>query len=159
MEPVIRCGKITVPYTLVASSRTVEPPTKATPGSIGWDLHARIEEGAILIQPGQIIVIGTGIKAAVPKGYAMLILQRSGWSKNTYLRIANAPGLIDSDYRGEIAIIVEHIGPDDSPPVEVRHGDRLAQAIFVPIVKPDWVQMDSLDDTERGAGGFGHTGR
>lgn len=125
-------------------------PSYATDGSAGFDLSA-LEE--VLIYAGQTLIVKTGLSFAIPKGYEMQIRPRSGVTVKTKLRVAL--GTIDSDYRGEVGIIVDNIGDDLK---RIGKGERIAQAIISPIIQATFEQVTELDDTERGTGGFGSTG-
>lgn len=125
-------------------------PSYATDGSAGFDLSA-LEE--VLIYAGQTLIVKTGLSFAIPKGYEMQIRPRSGITVKTKLRVAL--GTIDSDYRGEVGIIVDNIGDDLK---RIGKGERIAQAVISPINQATFEQVTELDDTERGSGGFGSTG-
>lgn len=134
-------------------------PKYATPGSAGFDLVA-IED--TIIYPVQTQVIRTGLAMAVPKGFELQIRPRSGLSLHTKLRVANSPGTVDSDYRGEIGIIITNTEPELSlsgyGAVAIKKGDRIAQGVICPVVRAEFEVVDSLDETTRGSGGFGSTG-
>ena len=120
----------------------------------GYDLKACIQD-EIAIWPHSTVKISTGIKLAIPDGYCGLIMPRSGLASKKGLRPANTPGLIDSDYRGEIIVALHN----DSPEVQrVVRGDRIAQLVIIPYMKIHFNPVDSLDETDRGEGGFGSTG-
>jgi dUTP pyrophosphatase len=125
-------------------------PSYATDGSAGFDLSA-LEE--VLLYAGQTLIVKTGLSFAIPKGYEIQIRPRSGVTVKTKLRVAL--GTIDSDYRGEVGIIVDNIGDDLK---RIGKGERIAQAIISPIVQATFEQVTELDDTDRGSGGFGSTG-
>ncbi len=125
-----------------------------TPHSSGMDLFAAIEEEVVL-QSGQRRLIPTGIALSLPEGYEAQIRPRSGLALEKGVTILNSPGTIDSDYRGEIRIILINLGES---PFTVRRGDRIAQMVIQKIVKADLDLRDELDWTERNQGGFGHTG-
>ena len=105
--------------------------------------------------PGQIIAVPTSLYVEIPEGFEIQIRPRSGLSLNSHLRVANAPGTIDSDYRGEIKVILENVGDTWE---RITHGDRIAQLVLCPVMKMDWSLVDELSSTERGIGGFGSTG-
>ncbi|MEX0990743.1 MAG: dUTP diphosphatase [Actinomycetota bacterium] len=128
-------------------------PAQAQPGDVGFDL-AVLE--AVTLQPGERAVVPTGIAVAIPEGYAGLLLPRSGLASKRGLTLANAPGLIDSGYRGEVQVAIVNLDP--SAAVEIRAGDRIAQLVIVavPEVRASWV--DELPASARGQGGFGSTG-
>lgn len=107
------------------------------------------------IGPGEIAVLDTGLAFELPTDLAMLVLPRSGLATKKQLRPANTPGLLDSDYRGELKIALENFGNEVR---HIRHGDRIAQILFVPIVRPAFELVEELTPTDRGEGGFGSTG-
>ena len=129
-------------------------PQYKTDGSAGMDLHASVKED-VVIAPGERRLIPTGIRIAIPEGYEGQVRPRSGLAINYGIGLLNSPGTIDSDYRGEIQVIL--INLVDSPFV-VKRGDRIAQLIIAPVVKVEWEIVYQLPQTERGSGGFGHTG-
>lgn len=127
-------------------------PAYARPGDAGLDLHAA---GPITLQPGARALVGTGIAVAIPDGYAGLVLPRSGLAARRGVTVLNAPGLVDAGYRGEVMVLlVNH----DRAPVALVRGERVAQLVIQRVEHADLVEMPSLPDSERGAGGFGSTG-
>lgn len=126
-----------------------------TTSAAGMDLYADLED-EILLSPGMRTVVPTGIAIAVPEGYEAQIRPRSGLALNHGVTLVNSPGTIDADYRGEIGIILINHG---SAPFVIRSGERIAQMIVAPVVRAELVEVEELDDTRRGSGGFGHTGR
>lgn len=132
----------------------ITPPAYATSHSVGLDLSAAIEE-EIIIDPGEISLVPTGIMVAVPAGYEAQIRPRSGLAVNHGLLIPNSPGTIDPDYRGEVKVIVLNAG---KKPFTVSRGMRIAQMVIVPAVQADIAIVQDLPPTERGEGGFGHSG-
>ena len=120
----------------------------------GMDLCAA-NEAAVVIAPGQIKLIPTGLYVAIPEGYEGQVRPRSGLALKHGITLVNAPGTIDSDYRGEVGIIIGNIG---SEPYTVERGCRIAQLVIAPVTQAEIEVVDSLDETVRGAGGFGHTG-
>ena len=129
-------------------------PAYATAGAAGLDLLAAVD-GETPIAPGERTLIPTGIAIAVPDGYEAQVRPRSGLALKHGLTLPNAPGTIDSDYRGEIKIIVLNTG---SETIRVERGMRIAQLVFAPVVRAAWREVDALDGTARGGGGFGSTG-
>ena len=129
-------------------------PEYKSSGSSGADLRARLESPET-IQPGQIKLIPTGISIEIPEGYEAQIRPRSGLALNHGLTLLNSPGTIDSDYRGEIKIILANLGRE---PFVVEHGMRIAQMIFCKVYKGEFEIVDEISITERNKGGFGHTG-
>ena len=130
-------------------------PTYGSCEAAGADLYACLET-ELIIQPGQTAFIPTGFAMAVPKGCAGLIYARSGMACKRGLAPANKVGVIDSDYRGEIVVALHNHG---NQPQCVSHGERIAQMIITPVLTPAYSWAETLDDTDRGAGGFGSTGK
>jgi dUTP pyrophosphatase len=132
-------------------------PTFGSDEAAGCDLYANLAEegGMVVIRPGTKRFIKTGIAMAIPKGYGGFLYARSGLACKQGLRPANCVGVIDSDYRGELIVALYN---DANEERTVSHGDRIAQLVIAPYLRPTFVETDELDDTERGAGGFGHTG-
>jgi dUTP pyrophosphatase len=130
-------------------------PSYATPGSAGMDLRAALAEPFILA-PGERTMMPTGLKMAVPEGFEGCVRPRSGLAAKHGISIVNAPGTIDSDYRGEVKVLLINLGKE---PVTFNRGDRIAQLLIQPVAQVVVTASDSLDDTSRGEGGFGHTGR
>ena len=131
-------------------------PTYATAGSAGADLYALPVGDPVVVNPGETAFLRTGLAAAIPAGYVGLIFARSGLACKRGLAPANKVGVIDSDYRGEWMIALHNHG--DTPQI-VNPGDRIAQFVLVPVLTPLVAEVDSLDETARGEGGFGSTGR
>lgn len=130
-------------------------PTYATIGSSGMDLRANIEK-EIHIQPLERILVPTGIFIEMPIGYEAQIRPRSGMAIKHGITCLNTPGTIDADYRGEIKVILVNISNEAQ---SIAHGDRIAQMVIQSVVQVQWNQTDALNETTRGAGGFGHTGK
>lgn len=129
-------------------------PAYGTPLSAGMDLRAWLN-APVTLQPLERRLIPTGVKIALPEGYECQLRPRSGLALKRGLTLLNTPGTIDADYRGEIGIILINLSNE---PFVVNNGERIAQMVIKEYVKAELVQVDVLDDTERGAGGFGHTG-
>jgi dUTP pyrophosphatase len=129
-------------------------PAPATAGSAGCDLRAAIDSD-LLVEPGARVLVPTGFAIALPEGYEAQIRPRSGLALNHGILLPNSPGTIDSDYRGELKVIVMNGG---EARFVIRRGDRIAQLVVAPVTLPSFCEVDDLDDTPRGAGGFGHTG-
>jgi len=129
-------------------------PGYATPGAAGLDLLAATQND-IAIQPGNRALIPTGLAIALPPDHELQIRPRSGLALKHGIMVANSPGTVDADYRGEIQIILLNAGPD---PFIVTRGMRIAQAVIAPVSRLVWRETDDLDITARGAGGFGSTG-
>lgn len=130
-------------------------PAYQTELSAGMDLLAAVEED-IVLEAGEIRLIPTGLKIAVPDGYEAQIRPRSGLALKHGISMVNCVGTIDADYRGEVGVILINHG---KKPFPIARGERIAQMVINPIVQADFNLVDSLDDTERGEGGFGHTGK
>ena len=131
-----------------------EVPTYATELSAGMDLRAWLEE-PLTLQPLQRALVHTGIYIALPEGYECQIRPRSGLALKRGLTVLNTPGTIDADYRGEIGVILVNLSNE---PQTIENGERICQMVIARHSTAVWAQVDSLDETERGAGGFGHTG-
>ncbi len=130
-------------------------PTYATQGSAGMDLRANLSED-IVIAPGERKLIPTGLKISLPVGYEAQIRPRSGLALKRGVTVLNSPGTVDSDFRGEIGVILINHGKED---FMVVNGDRIAQMVIAKHETVEFEQVESLDDTERSGGGFGSTGK
>lgn len=130
-------------------------PVYGSTEAAGADLHACVEE-TVTVQPGHTAWIPTGIALEVPKGCAGLVYARSGMAAKRGLAPANKVGVIDSDYRGEIKVVLLN---HSSEPQRIEPGERIAQFVITPVLTPAYVLADELSDTDRGVGGFGSTGR
>ena len=130
-------------------------PTYGSAGAAGADLYALPEGDPIVIAPGETVMIHTGLSMAIPEGYGGLNFARSGLASKRGLAPANKVGGIDSDDRGELMVALHNHG---SVPQTIEPGDRGAQVLIMPVITAAFVEGDSLDETERGAGGFGSTG-
>ena len=128
-------------------------PAFAHEGDAGLDLRANADR---VIEPGERALLPTGLAVAIPPGYAGLVLPRSGLASRHGLTLANAPGLIDAGYRGEITLAVVNLDPGE--PVAVRRGDRIAQLVLVAFAPAEPVAVEELPASERGTGGFGSSG-
>ncbi|HIX45608.1 MAG TPA: dUTP diphosphatase [Candidatus Barnesiella excrementipullorum] len=129
-------------------------PQYATPLSAGMDLRANLET-PITIQPGQRLLVPTGLYIALPEGYEAQIRPRSGLAIKHGITVLNSPGTIDADYRGEINIILVNLS---EKPFTIEDGERIAQMVVARHDRAEWVETTVLDETQRGSGGFGHTG-
>ncbi len=129
-------------------------PAYATPGAAGMDLLAAVA-APITIDPGKRALIPTGLAIALPTGFEMQVRPRSGLALRNGIVLPNSPGTIDEDYRGEVQVIVMNAG---DVPFTVERGMRIAQAVVAPVVRAEWREVDSLDETARSVGGFGSTG-
>ena len=135
-------------------SDSARPPTRAHVGDAGYDLHAA---EAAALGPGERASVGTGIAVAIPEGHAGLVLPRSGLAARHGISVVNAPGLIDAGYRGELRVLL--LNTDRERSFEVVAGDRIAQLLVVRVEGPQLEEAPELDETGRGGGGFGSTGR
>ena len=132
-------------------------PAYQTDGAAGMDVRAAVPEDApITLQPGERRMIPTGLAMAVPQGFECQVRPRSGLAVKHGLACVNAPGTIDSDYRGEVHVVLINLGQE---PFVIRRGERIAQLVIARYERAAWVEVDALDETGRGAGGFGSTGR
>ena len=129
-------------------------PTYGSGEAAGADLYACLEE-AVVVEPGHTAWIPTGIAMEIPKGCAGLVYARSGLACKKGLAPANKVGVIDSDYRGEITVVLHNHGPEAQT---VSSGERIAQMVITPVLTPAYVEAEDLTDTDRGQGGFGSTG-
>jgi len=145
---------VKLPLKIADHARGLPLPVYATEGAAGMDLHAAVIE-TLSIDPGQVIAVPTGLYTAVPPGYELQIRPRSGLALKNKIGLLNSPGTIDSDYRGEIMVILINLG---SEPYRINRGDRIAQMILCPIPRIEIYQVDVLPPSKRGSGGMGHTG-
>ena len=129
-------------------------PEYKTSGSAGADLRALIEE-PIILKPMQRCLIPTGLSVELPNGIELQVRPRSGLALKHGITVLNTPGTVDSDYRGELAVLLINLGNED---FKIENGDRIAQAVIAQAIQADFVQKDELSNTERGAGGYGSTG-
>ncbi len=135
-------------------SKSINLPKYETEGSSGMDLMANIKK-SIKIKPGRTSIIPTGISLSIPKNFEIQIRPRSGLAAKNQISVLNTPGTIDSDYRGEIKVILINLG---GKAFTVEKGTRIAQMVLCPIVKAKIKEVEALEETERGLGGFGSTG-
>jgi len=129
-------------------------PAYATAGSAGMDLTAAVES-EVTIQPAETVLIPTALSIELPEGFEAQVRPRSGLAIKHQIGILNSPGTIDSDYRGEVKVIMSNFGKQ---PFVVRRGDRIAQMVIQRYARVEWVEVEDLEKTARGGGGFGHTG-
>lgn len=153
-ENASRPNRLEVMIKKSAKAEDLPYPEYATPGSSGVDLRAANDE-SIVLKRGEITLVPTGISIAIPLGFEAQVRARSGLALKHGVALVNAPGTIDADYRGEIGIIMTTL--KDTPFV-IQRGERIAQLVFAPISLAEFTPVEELPDTERGAGGFGHTG-
>jgi len=130
-------------------------PGRATPGSAGYDLCAAVQQDLVLA-PGDRALVPTGYQIAIPPGYEGQIRPRSGLALSHGILVPNAPGTIDSDYRGELRVILLNAGEKS---YRIRRGDRIAQLVIAPVTTAEFCECDQLESTDRGERGFGHSGR
>ena len=131
-------------------------PAYETDGAAGMDLRAAVaEDQPVTIRPGGRALVPTGLSIALPAGFEAQIRPRSGLALKKGITCLNTPGTVDSDYRGEVAVILANLGEED---FVIRRGDRIAQMVIAPYVRAQWSEVSDLEETGRGAGGFGSTG-
>ncbi|MCE4025173.1 dUTP diphosphatase [Microbacterium sp. Au-Mic1] len=128
-------------------------PVYAHPGDAGADL---VSTEALRLEPGQRALVGTGVRIALPEGFAAFVVPRSGLAAKHGITVVNAPGTVDAGYRGEIKVSL--LNTDSNAAYDVAVGDRIAQLIVMPVTRARFIPVDALDDSVRGAGGFGSTG-
>jgi dUTP pyrophosphatase len=146
---------VVVRITREAGCEDLPLPEYETELAAGMDVRAAVGE-ALTLAPGERAFVPTGLRIALPKGYEAQIRPRSGLAIRHGITMLNTPGTIDADYRGEIRLVVINLGQEA---FTIRRGDRVAQMVVAPVSRVTWRACEALDDTERGAGGFGHTGR
>jgi len=146
---------LSVPVQVQPEGEGLELPSYATDGAAGMDLRAAIE-GEVMLAPGERALVSCGIRIALPAGYEGQVRPRSGLALRHGITLLNAPGTIDSDYRGTVAAILVNLGAE---PFVVRRGERIAQLVIAPVARAELVEVEELEDSDRGEGGFGHTGR
>jgi dUTP pyrophosphatase len=145
-----------IPVVQLAHAEGLPLPAYETNGAAGMDLRAAVDEDApLVLKPGARFMVPTGLAFAVPLGFEAQVRPRSGLAAKAGVTCLNTPGTIDSDYRGEVKVILINLGEED---FTIRRGDRIAQLVIAPVVQASWGLTTSLDETARGAGGFGSTG-
>ncbi|MEO0752107.1 MAG: dUTP diphosphatase [Pseudomonadota bacterium] len=138
------------------ADRALGLPRYETAGAAGADIRANFpDRGAVHVAPGGRVLVPTGLRVAVPEGYELQLRPRSGLALKHGITLPNAPGTVDSDYRGPLGVIVMNAGEAG---FEITHGMRIAQMIIAPVVQAEFASQDTLPDTARGPGGFGSTG-
>ncbi|MGE5598884.1 MAG: dUTP diphosphatase [Bacteroidota bacterium] len=145
---------IEVPVEKMPEADDLPLPSYATPGSAGLDLLAAVG-GPTVIAPGGVSLVPTGIRLALPSGFEGQVRPRSGLAQKFGLTVLNAPGTIDSDYRGEVKVLLINLGP---APVTIERGQRIAQLVVARVERIRWTEGAGLPESRRGSGGFGHTG-
>ena len=142
------------------ADRALPLPAYETAGAAGADLRANLPEEqrhlGFVLAPSERRIVPTGLRVEVPHGYEMQIRPRSGLALKHGITLPNTPGTIDSDYRGPLGVLLINLGIE---PYVIHHGDRIAQAVIAPVIQAPWQLVDTLGETERGAAGFGSTGR
>jgi dUTP pyrophosphatase len=146
---------ITIAVQILPHGEGLDLPAYATPGAAGMDAVAAVVD-VLVLAPGARAAVPTGLAMAIPPGFEVQVRPRSGLAFNHGLTVANAPGTIDADYRGEVKVLLINLGPDA---VTITRGMRIAQLVPAAVTRAQLKVVDSLDDTARGAGGFGSTGR
>lgn len=146
---------VTVRIRRLPHGEGLELPSAATDASAGVDLKAAIP-GELTLAPAARELVPTGFSLAIPEGYEGQVRARSGLALRHGIVLPNAPGTIDADYRGELKVILLNAGEE---PFVIKRGDRIAQLVIAPVVRSSFVEVEDLDETGRGEGGFGHTGR
>ena len=144
---------ITIELQRLPHGEGLPAPAYATDGAAGLDVVAAED---LTLAPGQRHAVATGFAIAIPEGYEVQVRPRSGLALKHGVTCLNTPGTIDHDYRGEVKVILANLGSD---PFEVRRGERIAQLVPAPVLKANFVEVDVLGETARGAGGFGSTGQ
>lgn len=144
-----------IPLRFTKDHEGVHTPSRGSEYAAGYDIHAYIEDGVKYINPGYTGKIHTGLHLEIPKNYYGALYARSGLATKNGLRPANCVGVIDADYRGEIIVPLYN---DSKEMQEIHNGDRICQLAILPYMPVDFIEVESLSETERGAGGFGSTG-
>ena len=146
----------TIPIVQLPHAEGLPLPAYETPLAAGMDLRAAVaDEEPLTLQPMARAMVPTGLAFAVPAGFEAQVRPRSGLAAKAGITCLNTPGTIDADYRGEVKVILINLGEED---FVIRRGDRIAQLVIAPVASASWRQVASLDETARGAGGFGSTG-
>jgi dUTP pyrophosphatase len=143
----VRCRRL-------AHGRDLPIPRRASPGSAGCDLVAAVD-GPLTLEPGERGLVPTGLVLEIPRGFEGQVRPRSGLALTAGVTLLNSPGTLDSDYRGEVGVILVNHGRE---PFVVRRGDRIAQLVIARVEEVEWEEAESLSDSERGGGGFGSSG-
>jgi dUTP pyrophosphatase len=129
-------------------------PTYGSQHASGFDLQAQLK-ASVVLKPGQRLMVPTGLAFEIPPGFEIQIRPRSGWAAKKGVTVVNSPGTVDADYRGEVQVALINLG---SEPLEIMDQDRIAQAVLCPVVQATFIEVQTLEDTARGASGFGSTG-
>lgn len=148
---------IAIPFRWLDHGKGLEAPRQQTAGAAGLDLAAAIgEDDTLTLVPGERALVPTGVALALPQGYEAQIRPRSGLATEHGITVLNSPGTVDADYRGEIKVILINLG---GAPFTIWRGDRIAQMVVAPVAAVQLTAVERLDDTDRGSGGHGSTGR
>ena len=146
----------TIPVVQLPHAQGLPLPAYETPLAAGMDLRAAVSDDApVTLKPMARAMVPTGLSFAVPAGFEAQVRPRSGLAAKAGVTCLNTPGTIDADYRGEVKVILINLGEED---FVIRRGDRIAQLVIAPVASAEWRVVNSLDETARGAGGFGSTG-
>lgn len=146
----------TIPITRLPHSEGIPLPAYETALAAGMDLRAAVpDHEPLILKPMARAMVPTGLAFAVPPGFEAQVRPRSGLAAKAGITCLNTPGTIDADYRGEVKVILINLGEED---FVIRRGDRIAQLVIAPVASASWLEVESLETTERGAGGFGSTG-
>ena len=149
-----QASAVTVEVQVLPEAEDVPLPAYETDLAAGLDLRSAARE-TVTLEPGQRCAVPTGLKIALPAGYEAQVRPRSGLALRNGIALVNSPGTIDADYRGEIRVIVINLGQE---PFTINRGDRIAQMVVAPVTRIQWQPVESVEASERGEGGFGHTG-
>jgi dUTP pyrophosphatase len=145
-----------VPIRRLPHNQDLPLPAYETPGAAGMDLRAAVaDDEPVILRPGARAAAPTGLALALPEGFEGQVRPRSGLAARHGVTVLNTPGTIDSDYRGEVKVILINLGEED---FTIRRGDRIAQLVIAPVTRARWAEVATLDETARGDGGFGSTG-
>lgn len=148
---------IPLPFVPLPHFEGLELPKYETSGSAGMDVRAAVpEDEPITLAPGERILVPTGLTFAIPHGYEMQVRPRSGLAFKHGITCLNTPGTIDSDYRGELKVLLINLGAEA---FTIQRGERVAQLLIAPVIQGIWQPVDALPETDRGVGGFGSTGK
>lgn len=150
MTPLIRITRT------AAADKSLPLPAYASDGAAGADLRADLGGGSLTLEPGARMPVPTGLIMALPEHFEGQVRPRSGLALREGLTVLNAPGTIDADYRGEVVVLLVNLGAEA---VTISHGERIAQLVVAPVVQARFKPVAAMEDTARGAGGFGSTGR
>jgi dUTP pyrophosphatase len=146
----------TIPIRRLPNNLDLPLPAYESPGAAGMDLRAAVaEDEPMVLRPGTRAAAPTGLAFALPEGFEGQVRPRSGLAARHGVTVLNTPGTVDSDYRGEVKVILINLGEED---FTIHRGDRIAQLVIAPVSQARWSEVELLDDTARGAGGFGSTG-